>query len=131
MPQIFDHFVVQTPDLLLDQLRVSPDLYARLDDEFDNFRSHTLISGHQFSEDWPTWEKHPAGDEMVVLLSGRAVFVLRLESGDESIELSDPGSFVIVPKGTWHTAHIDEPTSMLFVTPGEGTRNEQSPTHGA
>jgi quercetin dioxygenase-like cupin family protein len=40
------------------------------------------------------------------------------------VSLTEPGSFVIVPKGTWHTARIAKPTSMLFVTPGEGTQNK-------
>ena len=127
MPLIFDHFVVLKPNLLLEQLKLSPNIYEELDERYGGFKSHTLISAHHFSENWPTWEKHPEGDELLVLLSGRAVFSLRLESGDESVELKEPGSFLIVPKNTWHTAHIDEPTSMLFITPGEGTENETSP----
>tara|TARA_R110002073_G_scaffold90500_1_gene213609 strand:- start:877 stop:1272 length:396 start_codon:yes stop_codon:yes gene_type:complete len=127
MPQIFDHFVVLKPDLSLDQLEISRDIYQKLDENYDQFRSHSLIAAHQFTEDWPSWEMHPHGDEMVVLLSGQAVFLLRRESGDEPIELNKPGAFVIVPKGIWHTARISEATSMLFVTPGEGTQNEVSP----
>ena len=30
----------------------------------------------------------------------------------------------IVPRGTSHTAHTNAPTTMLFVTPGEGTQNK-------
>jgi hypothetical protein len=30
---------------------------------------------------------------------------------------------VIVPKGTWHTARIEHKAKMIFITPGEGTRN--------
>lgn len=127
MPRVFDHFVVLKPDLLLDQLQVSPDIYERLDEQYDQFRSHTLISAHQFTQDWPTWEKHPAGDEMVVLLSGRAEFIFRKASGDESVELKEAGSFVLVPRDTWHTARVSEPASMLFITPGEGTENETDP----
>lgn len=127
MPTIFDHFVVLKPELLLEQLRVNPDIYAELDQRYDGFRSHTLVSAHHFSENWPTWERHPAGDELVILLSGRARFFLRSASGDESVVLEEPGAFVMVPANTWHTAHIDEPTSLLFVTPGEGTENEESP----
>jgi oxalate decarboxylase/phosphoglucose isomerase-like protein (cupin superfamily) len=67
---------------------------------------------------------HPAGDEVVVLLSGAAEMVLDRGDGKETVSLRQPGSFVIVPKGTWHTARIAEPTSMLFVTPGEGTQNK-------
>ncbi|HSH43845.1 MAG TPA: hypothetical protein VK973_17115 [Arenicellales bacterium] len=130
MPTVFDHFAVLKPDLHLDELDVSPEIYQELDELYDGFRSHTLISAHQFSEDWPTWEKHPAGDELVVLLSGRAEFLLRRESSDESIVLEAPGSYVIVPRDTWHTARIARATSMLFVTPGEGTQNAVSPPVG-
>lgn len=131
MPTVFDHFSVLKPDLLLDQLKVSSDIYQKLDERYNGFRSYTLISAHEFNEDWPTWEKHPAGDEMVVLLSGRAEFILRRHSGDETIELEETGSYVIVPQDTWHTARIGEATSMLFITPGEGTQNEISPQVGA
>lgn len=127
MARLFDHFVVLKPDLLLDQLQVSSDIYQRLDEQYDQFRSHTLISAHQFTEDWSTWEKHPAGDEMVVLITGHAELILRKASGDESVELKEPGSFVLVPRDTWHTARVSEPTSMLFITPGEGTENETHP----
>tara|TARA_R110002072_G_scaffold64_10_gene444 strand:+ start:1486 stop:1881 length:396 start_codon:yes stop_codon:yes gene_type:complete len=130
MPQIFDHVVVLKPELLLDQLEASPEIYQKLDENYDQFRSHTLIAAHQFTEDWSTWEMHPHGDELVVLLSGQAVLLLRQEAGDESVVLNKPGAFAIVPKGTWHTARISEATSMLFVTPGEGTENETSPPSG-
>tara|TARA_R110002111_G_scaffold129458_3_gene194098 strand:+ start:104 stop:499 length:396 start_codon:yes stop_codon:yes gene_type:complete len=130
MPQIFDHVVVLKPELLLDQLEASPDIYQKLDENYDQFRSHTLIAAHQFTEDWSTWEMHPHGDELVVLLSGQAVLLLRQEAGDEPVVLNKPGAFAIVPKGTWHTARISEATSMLFVTPGEGTENETSPPSG-
>ncbi len=36
-------------------------------------------------------------------------------------------TFVVVPKNTWHTAKVHAPTMMLFVTPGEGTENRESP----
>ena len=39
-------------------------------------------------------------------------------------ELAVPGSFVIVPRGTWHTARTSVATKMLFITPGEGTKNK-------
>ena len=32
-----------------------------------------------------------------------------------------PGDYVIVPRGTRHTARIRKPARMLFITPGEGT----------
>lgn len=82
-----------------------------------------LAMAFAFTESWPTWEIHPAGDELVVLLEGRAVLVLETAEGEACIALEQPGQFVLVPRATWHTARIDAPCKMLFVTPGEGTEN--------
>ena len=51
--------------------------------------------------------------------------------GDETVRLSEPGAFVIVPRGTWHTAKVNVPTTMLFVTPGQGTENREQPIRDA
>ncbi len=101
-------------------------LYAELDQNFDAFRGHVLVSMHEFGGDWPTWEKHPAGDEIVMLWSGRGTLVLRSGTGEETVALGEPGAYVVVPRGTWHTARIAEPTRMLFITPGEGHRESRA-----
>lgn len=82
-----------------------------------------LLMQLDFTEDWPTWEMHPAGDEVVLLVSGRAELVLEVDGGERSVRLQAPGDFVRVPKGVWHTARISSPCSLVFVTPGEGTLN--------
>ena len=105
-------------------VEVTPDIYERLDRDFDGFRGRTLVARYDFTEDWPTWEMHPAGDEVVVLLWGSADLVLDRGGRHEVVALAKPGEFVIVPKGMWHTARIARAASMLFITPGEGTRNE-------
>lgn len=127
MSNIFDTFTVLKPDQQMDQLTVGPDFYQSLDADYDGFKGHTLVSAHQFSASWGVWEKHPEGDEMVILLTGRAEMKMKSATGEESKVLERPGAFVVIPKGIWHTAIIDEPTTMLFVTPGEGTLNEESP----
>jgi mannose-6-phosphate isomerase-like protein (cupin superfamily) len=128
MSTIYEQFVVFKPDLLMEELPLTPDLYERLDTEFDGFKGHTLVSAYQFTESWPTWEIHPNGDEMVVLLSGSAEFKLKTGDSVASKLLASPGDFVIVPRNTWHTAAITESANLLFITPGEGTRNETEPT---
>jgi mannose-6-phosphate isomerase-like protein (cupin superfamily) len=83
-----------------------------------------LVSSYAFEGHWATWERHPAGEEIVLLVSGRAVLQLQEGAGPvRSVTLARAGDFVLVPPGVWHTALIDEPTVMLFVTPGEGTEN--------
>jgi mannose-6-phosphate isomerase-like protein (cupin superfamily) len=82
-----------------------------------------LMSAFTFSAPWPTWERHPAGEELVILLSGSATVVLELDDGERSVELRRPGDFVLVPPGTWHTAKTAVTTTMLFLTPGAGTEH--------
>ena len=113
-------FVVLQPDQSAVPVEVTPAVYDELERRFGGFKGRVLVSSFRFDSDWPTWERHPAGDELVCLLSGGATLILE---GLGTTELSEPGSFVLVPKGTWHTARTSVPTRMLFVTPGEGTEH--------
>lgn len=129
---IDDRFAVLQPDLRVETVAVTPTLYQDLDARFAGFGGHVLISSHAFDSDWGVWERHPAGDEIVVLLSGRARFTLRepgrqRSGGEQSVLLDCAGDYVVVPAGAWHTAHIEEPARMLFITPGEGTENREQP----
>jgi quercetin dioxygenase-like cupin family protein len=71
---------------------------------------------------WTSWERHPAGDEVVVALSGRQTLIQEVDGVQRRIELR-PGQAVINPRGVWHTADIHEPGSALFITPGRGTEH--------
>jgi hypothetical protein len=82
-----------------------------------------LLTAFTFSEPWPTWERHPAGEELVMLLSGAATVVLEESGQEHAVQLSRPGSYVLVPRNVWHTAKTDVPTTMLFLTPGAGTEH--------
>lgn len=116
-------FAVLKPDLSVETVDVSPTLYDDLDTRFDQFRSCVLVSTHEFSADWPTWERHPAGDEIVMLLAGAATMVLRTDGGQTMVELTVPGAYLVVPRNSWHTARVGQSARMLFITPGEGTEN--------
>src|SRR6516162_9901072 len=117
-------FVVVEPHHAAIPVAVTPTIYEELDQRFENFKGRLLVSSFDFDSDWRSWEIHPAGDEIVCLLSGDVNLVLDRNGIEEIVHLRDPGSFVIVPKGTWHTARTSVPTTMLFVTPGEGTQNK-------
>ena len=114
------------PALQAAEVEVTPNVYEELHRNFEGFRGRLLVSMFSFESDWPTWERHPAGDEVVVLLYGGADMVLDKPAGRKTVRLAKPGDYVVVPKGTWHTARIDMPTRMLFVTPGEGTQNRDA-----
>ena len=124
---IASNFVVMNREFAADVVGVTDTLYTELDKNYDGFAGHLLISSHSFDADWPTWEVHPEGDEFVVLMDGEAEMVFATGHGDETVRLEQPGSFVIVPKGTWHTARVQRAATMLFITPGEGTENRTEP----
>jgi len=125
--QIASNFVVMSGNFDADTVNVTDTMYAELDDKYNGFAGHLLIASHGFDDDWPTWEVHPKGDEFVILMSGNVDMVLALDEGDTTVNMSEPGSFIIVPRGIWHTARVHEPTQMMFVTPGEGTDNRDQP----
>ena len=80
-----------------------------------------LISEYAFTEDWPTWEMHPEGDEFVYLLSGAVELLLERDGSIEHIAVEGTGA-VVVPRGVWHTAKVRTPSRMLHVTRGAGTQ---------
>jgi quercetin dioxygenase-like cupin family protein len=82
-----------------------------------------LVSSFEFTQNWTSWERHPHGDELVVLLRGQVQLLLEQEDGVERVHLVEPGQFVSIPRGIWHTAHPEGPCSMLFITPGRGTEH--------
>lgn len=69
-------------------------------------------SVHGFPHDG---ERHPDGDEVLLLISGH----LRVAADglSEPVDLL-PGSACLVPKGEWHKVHVVEPSRFFFVTPG-------------
>ncbi|NUO71322.1 MAG: cupin domain-containing protein [Frateuria sp.] len=82
-----------------------------------------LLSAFGFFESWSMWERHPAGEELVLLLSGTATVVLEESGFERSVQLRSPGEYVLVPTGVWHTARTTVPATMLFLTPGAGTEH--------
>ena len=81
-----------------------------------------LVTTFRSETSWPTWERHPAGEEVVVLLSGRIDLIQRAGGGERRIALR-PGQAVVNPTGVWHTADVHEPGEALFITPGRGTEH--------
>ena len=123
MQNLLNTFVVLGPEQSATGVDVTATIWEDLDRKFDHFKRHLLVARFDFEADWSSWEMHPAGDELVVLLAGRADLILDQAGQHVVTSLSEPGSFVVVPKGVWHTARTSTPTSMLFVTPGQGTQN--------
>ena len=76
MSDLLKTYVVIGPDHGAIGVDETPTIWEDLDRRFDNFKGHLLVAKFDFEADWPSWEIHPAGDEIVVLLSGYADMIL-------------------------------------------------------
>ncbi|MGR7000498.1 cupin domain-containing protein [Yinghuangia aomiensis] len=75
------------------------------------------------------WESHPAGDELVVCLSG-SVTVVRDVDGVPDRILLGPGEATVNPAGVWHAVDMAGRASILTVTAGAGTDHRPRTTEG-
>ncbi|HEX7858587.1 MAG TPA: cupin domain-containing protein [Sphingobium sp.] len=82
-----------------------------------------LVSCHDFSESWTSWEMHPAGDELVVCTAGAITLIQERADGTHAMVTLGPGDYVINPSGTWHTADVEGQATALFITAGLGTQH--------
>jgi mannose-6-phosphate isomerase-like protein (cupin superfamily) len=76
-----------------------------------------LTAVYRFERDTPTWEMHPAGDEVLALLSGAIDIVLEVGGTNRVIELKE-GATCVVPRGTWHKQVVRVPGHELAITYG-------------
>ena len=81
-----------------------------------------LVTMGRQTESWTSWERHPAGEELVLLLNGRVDLIQDIDGEEHRIELQ-AGEGVLNPPGVWHTADVHEPGDALFITPGAGTEH--------
>ena len=124
MTTILDTFLHVRDGGQTDSIPVSKSFWETLaSGGFPQLEQGRLMSAFTFSAPWPTWERHPAGEELVMLLSGDATVVLEESGQERSLRLAEPGAFVLVPKNVWHTARTAVPTTLLFLTPGAGTEH--------
>lgn len=122
--QMLETFVLLGDDRVATPLPVTESFWPDLvGGKWDHLGPGRLVSCYEFDQDWDSWEVHPQGDEFVCVLSGAADFVFDLPEGHKKVTLRGPGAFLLVPRGTWHTAHTNEPCRALFVTAGLGTEH--------
>ena len=119
-------FLVLDPQLDVHPVAVTPTLYSELEANFNSFQSCLLIAEHEFQEDWNTWEQHPCGDEILYLLSGSAEMHFWQDEIHQVVVFDRPGTSLVVKRGVWHTAKNVASCRILFITPGEGTKNQKS-----
>ena len=79
-----------------------------------------MVMVFEGSRSWDAWERHPAGDEVVICLSGRMTVIREIAGEHEPVGLG-PYEATINPSGVWHTADLHEPVRFMTITPGRGT----------
>lgn len=62
------------------------------------------------------WERHPQGDEIVMVVGGETTLFL-LVDGVEHPNRLGPGELLVVPQGTWHRFETPDSVQALSVTP--------------
>lgn len=81
-----------------------------------------LVSMYTFDESWDVWEMHPEGDEVVLVLDGTMTLHQELD-GERTTLTLEAGEYAVNPPGAWHTADVDSPARVLFITAGMGTQH--------
>ena len=69
------------------RIEVGPDFWQTIDQRDD--LAGRLVGVFRYDADWNSWEMHPDGDEIVVLLSGAVDLVLDEAGGERTVELRD------------------------------------------
>lgn len=121
-------FDLETTYLALDRqggvaaLPVGPEFWDTIDRN-PALTAGTLVGVYPLTGDWPHWEMHPAGDEVLVLLEGAATMIVRHRDGQEARHALQAGSTLVVPAGAWHRALVTAPGRLLALTYGAGTEH--------
>ena len=90
-----------------------------------------LVAMFTFTEDWPSWEMHPAGAEVVLCTAGQITLYQEFPDGRTETVALGPGEYAINPPGGWHTADIAHEATGVFITAGAGTEHRPRQTGGA
>lgn len=99
-----------------------PDVFRRLvtgDRDHVIGAKHGLVPANFHADEW---EMHPAGDEVLYLLTGALDVVLEEPAGERTVRLRG-GQGCLVPRGVWHRLVLAQPSDLLFITPARGTRH--------
>lgn len=89
--------------------------------------------GAVFVGDWAgssEWERHPVGDEIVMVIDGRTTLFLLGPDGERGHQLA-AGELLVVPRGTWHRFETPERVKVLSVTPQPTEHRAEQPSAGA
>ncbi len=75
------------------------------------------------------WERHPAGDELVVALDGATTLILLIEGEEERIHM-EKDDLAVVPAGAWHRFEDSRRLKVMAVTPEPSEHQLEHPLNG-
>lgn len=102
-------------DFLPDRSPTSTDAEtSRAFSELSKYRDGGIFVGHWAG--MSEWERHPVGDELVMVVDGETTLFLHSEGGEQPITLG-AGDLAVVPQGTWHRFETPQAVKVLSVTP--------------
>ncbi|MDX1512288.1 MAG: cupin domain-containing protein [Gammaproteobacteria bacterium] len=84
--------------------------FARLAD----YRDGAVFIGHYAGDS--AWERHPNGDEFVMVVEGQTTLFLIVDGAEVSHTLA-AGEFIVVPERTWHRFETPEGVKIMTITP--------------
>jgi mannose-6-phosphate isomerase-like protein (cupin superfamily) len=102
-------------------LDVTPDFWETIDSRED-LGEGRLVAVFSCGADWRQWERHPHGEELLVLLSGRVTMIYEVAGEERSVTL-EPERAWLVPRGAWHRAVVHTPGKLLAITYGRETEH--------
>lgn len=73
-----------------------------------------LFIGHY--ADHSEWERHPNGDEMVMVVEGETTLILLVDDNEIPNKLGE-GELLVIPQNTWHRFESPKGVKVMTVTP--------------
>jgi len=93
--------------------------------ELSTYREGGIFLGHYAG--YSEWERHPVGDEVVMVLEGETTLVLLL-NGTEVPNLLLPQQLIVVPANTWHRFESPKGVKVMTVTPQPTDHSTEFPS---
>ena len=82
--------------------------------ELSKYRDGAIYVGHYSGDS--EWERHTAGDELVMALEGSTTLVLLIDGKQEKFQLNT-NELLVVPKNVWHRFEDSKDLKIMTVTP--------------
>lgn len=105
--------------------RTTPEEAADAFAELAPYRNGAIYVGHYAGDS--EWERHPHGDEIVMVIDGETTLIL-LDADQEHRNRLGPGELLVVPQNVWHRFETPMGVKIWTVTPQPTDHRIERPT---